>query len=486
MKNIAIILFVILSIIFPNKSEAQYKIHSESLLKTVSYLASEELNGRFSGSKEYFEAANFMVNEFKDLGLKPFENNSYLQKLNVEYNEVLPGAMLNLYKNGNLKKEYKLSDHYVFRGFTGSGDIKAPVVFAGYGISIPEYDDYENIDVNGKIVLTFKYNPKWKIDEVAWPSGLPREKARVALEHGAIGIMFVSFPNDENPQKTIGSVMHGEGEQVDIPQVHIDIPVADDFFEGSNYTLKEMQTTIDETKKTDSFNLNSSAEIKVKTNYVKEKETVNIIGIYPGSDEKLKDEYIILGAHLDHVGGQGGEIFFPGANDNASGSAAVLEIARMFAKNRLETKRSVMFVLFASEESGLEGAFHLADNLGVDSTKVTAMLNMDCIAHGDSIKLGSGKSSPKLWELSKSIDKQNAKLSIKSTWANGGADATPFHKKGIPTLYFVTTNSYTHLHCITDTPETLNPKLYEEITRLAYLTTYKVAKGEYNREELVK
>ena len=485
LSALILIIFIILTISC-SSDNPKHEITSENLLKTVAYLASNELNGRFSGSKEYYVAANYMANEFKDLGLKPFENDSYLQKFYVEYNEVLPGAKLNMYKNGILEKEYKLGDHYVFRGFTGAGDIKADVVFAGYGISIPEYNDYKNIDVKGKIVLVFKYNPKWKIDGVSFPSGLPREKARVALEHGAIGIMFVSFPNDENPQQTIGSVMHGEGEQVDIPQIHIDLPVADDFFEGSKFTLKEIQTSIDESKKANSFKLNSSAEIVVKTNYIKEKETVNVIGVYPGSDAMLKDEFVILGAHLDHVGGQGGEIYFPGANDNASGSAAVLEIARMFAKNKLVTKRSVMFVLFASEESGLEGAYHLADNLGVDSTKITAMLNMDCIAHGDSIRLGSGKSSPKLWGLAKSIDKENAKLSIENTWANGGADATPFHKKGIPTLYFVTTNSYTHLHCISDTPETLNPKLYEEITKLAFGVTNKVAKGEYVREELVK
>jgi len=298
--------------------------------------------------------------------------------------------------------------------------------------------------------------------------------------------MFVSFPNDEKPQEPIGSTMHGNGEQVNIPQIHINLPVANEFIEGSKYTLKELQTKIDSEKTSLSFALKSEAKIFVETEYVKEKVTVNVIGIYPGTDEKLKDEFVILGAHLDHVGGQAGEIYFPGANDNASGSAAVLEVARMFAKNELETKRSVMFVLFSNEESGLEGAEFLANNLGFDSNKVTAMLNMDCIAHGDSIQLGNGKSAPKLWELAKSIDSTNAKLTINGTWAGGGADASPFHEKGIPILYFVTKFSYTHLHCLTDKVETLNPKLYEGITNLAYLTTLKLAKGEYEREVIAE
>lgn len=482
MKKIIIWLLLITLVSCSDKSEVKYKITSENLIKTVSYLSSKELQGRLGGSKEYYEAANFMANEFKDLGLKPFEGDTYFQKLNVEYNQILASPELALYKNGNLEKKYKLGDDYVFRGFSGAGDINAQVVFAGYGISIPKYDDYKNIDVKGKIILAFKYNPSWNLESVEWPSSLPREKARVAVEHGAIGIMFVSFPNDEKPQEPIGSVMHGTGEQVDIPQVHIDLPVADDFFEGSKYTLKELQTKIDSEKINISFPLKTEAKIFVKTEYVKDKETVNVIGIYQGTDEKLKDEFVILGAHLDHVGGQGGEIYFPGANDNASGSAAVLEIARMFAKNELETKRSVMFVLFSNEESGLDGATYLANNLSFDSSKVTAMLNMDCIAHGDSIQLGNGKTAPKLWELAKSIDSTNAKLTINGTWSGGGADATPFHEKGIPILYFVTKFSYTHLHCLSDKVETLNPKLYESITNLAYLTTLKIANGEYERE----
>ncbi|MBU0475762.1 MAG: M20/M25/M40 family metallo-hydrolase [Bacteroidetes bacterium] len=485
MKKTYLLLLVLFVLVFQNVN-AQYQITSENLIKTVSYLSSKELQGRLGGSKGYFEAANFMANEFAEIGLIPFNKNSYFQNLKVEYNQILPKAEFSIYKDGNFIKKYNLGKDYVFRGFSGAGDINAQVVFAGYGISIQEYDDYKNIDVKGKIVLVFKYNPKWKIDGVNFPSSLPREKARVAREHGAVGIMFISFPNDKNPQQPIGSTMHGNGEQVNIPQIHIDLPVANEFFEGSKYTLKELQTKIDSEKTNLSFALKSEAKIFVETEYVKDKETVNVIGIYPGSDEKLKDEFVILGAHLDHVGGQAGEIYFPGANDNASGSASVLEVARMFAKNKLETKRSVMFVLFSNEESGLEGAEYLANNLGFDSNKVTAMLNMDCIAHGDSIQLGNGNSAPNLWQMAKKIDSENAKLSIINTWSGGGADATPFHEKRIPSLYFVTKNSYTHLHCLTDTPKTLNPKLYEGITNLAYLTILNLAKGEYEREVIAE
>jgi len=462
-------------------------IKSENLMTTVEYLASEELEGRLGGSEGYYKAAVFMANEFSKIGLQPFQGKSYFQKFNVEFNEILPPCSLNLIKNENVIKEYKLGDDYVFRGFTGSGDIKGEVVFAGYGISSEEigYDDYKEIDVTDKIVVVFKENPRWKIDDKNWPEGTPRPKSKVAADKGAKGILFVSFPNDQNPRAPIGSVLHGSGEQnVNFPQLHIDLNVADDLFANSGYSLSELQTEIDSEKKPYSVELNSEVQVVVNAEYEKEKETVNVIGILPGIDEELKDEYIILGAHLDHVGQQGKEIYFPGANDNASGSAAILEIARAFAEQNVQTKRSIIFALFSNEESGLEGAQFLADNLPVDKEKIVAMLNMDCVGHGDSIQLGNGKSAPNLWNLARELDKQNANLTVDATWSGGGADATPFHKIGIPTLYIVTRFSYTHLHSTTDKPESLNPLLFEEITKLAFNTLLEVANGNYEREAI--
>ena len=423
-------LFTLIILLFTTLFSQSDFITSQNLMQTVKYLASEELEGRLGGSEGYFKAANFMAREFEKLNLKRYENESYFQKFNVEFNEILPPCSLNLIQQGKVKK--------------------------------------------------------WQIADHSWPVGNPRPKSKVAADHGAKGILFVSFPNDENPQKPIGSVLHGSGEQdEDFPQLHIDLDVADDLFKNTGYSLSELQTKIDSTKQPSSIKLYKDMNIVVNTNYDKEKETVNVIGVYPGSDEKLKDEYVILGAHLDHAGQQGNEIYFPGANDNASGSAAVLEIARAFAEQNIETKRSIMFVLFSNEESGLEGAEFLTKNLPFEKEKMVAMLNMDCVAHGDSIRLGNGKSSPELWNLAKEIDAENAKMTVDATWSGGGADATPFHKIGIPTLYFVTTNSYSHLHATTDTPETLNPKLFEEITKLAFNTLVKVADGKYTREVLI-
>jgi hypothetical protein len=484
-----LVLLIITAVNINAQTSGLKTIHKEELMQKVGYLASEKFEGRLSGSKGYNKAAEYAANYFKELGLKPANGDSYYQNFEVEYNQILPGYEFKLIQDGEVKKDYKLGEDFVFRGFTGSGDMTGEVAFCGYGISMPEigYDDYADIDVQDKIVMVFKYNPSWKIDNNKWSSGAPRVKARVAAEHGAKGILFVSKPNDKNPQKTIGSVVHGPGKQdKDFPQLHIDLDAAKDFLNGNGYTLSELQTLIDSTNSPNSKNLGTSAKIKVKTEYSPNAKTKNVVALLEGSDPKLKDEYVILGAHLDHVGKQAGEIYFPGANDNASGSAAVMEIAEAFAEQDNKPKRSILFVLFAAEESGLEGASYFAENPLVPLENSVAMLNMDCVGYGDSIRIGGGKASPKLWNMIKDLDEKYTQSMVENTWYGGGADATPFFKKGIPTAYFVTTNSYAHLHYMTDTAATLNYPLYERITKLAYLTVNKIAQAEYDREELAE
>lgn len=452
-------------------------INKKELMQTVEFLSSKELAGRLPGHIGYQKAADFMASEMEKAGLKSFYGNSYFQKLNVEYNDIISEDDLTVIKDG-IEKPFELGIDYAYRGFTGSDNFTAQTVFCGYGLSQPElgYDDYSGIDVENKVVVVFKYNPKWNKNGKGFSNGNPREKAIVAAKHGAKGILFVSFPNDAVPQAPIGSVIHGEGEQmINFPEIHIGLNVADYLFEQSSYSLKELQTKIDSTKNPFSIPLKNLIRINVKADYVKAKEVVNVVGVIEGSDEKLKSEYVVVGAHLDHVGQQTQKIYFPGANDNASGSAALLQLIRAFSKNDVKPKRSIIFTFFASEEQGLYGADHFAKNLPAPKEKIKAMINMDCIGFGDSIQVGGGLSAPELWNIAKKSDEKNSKLMVSNTWKGGGADAEPFYKIGIPTLYFVTTNSYKHLHMLSDKPETLNQNLFEAISRLAFLTVKEIA-----------
>lgn len=492
MNKYIILLLLSVSLVHPQSdisNTLKDNITSENLTTTVEYLTSPELAGRLPGHIGYQKAAEFIKDEFTKLKLSPGgDNNSYFQKLKVEYNDIYYEEPFSIITN-DTSYQFTLGKDYVYRGFSGSGNFTANTVFCGYGLSQQEigYDDYADINVKGKVVVVFKYNPSWKMHGKNFINGNPREKAIVAAQHGAVGILFVSFPNDKNPQAPIGSVIHGEGEQmIDFPEIHIDLQVADILFYESGFTLKELQTKIDENKKPFSIELKNKVKIEVKTNYVKEQEVVNVVGVLKGTDEKYKNEYVIIGAHLDHVGQQAGKIYFPGANDNASGSAAVLEIARAYAQSGIKPKRSIAFVLFASEEQGLYGSKYYSENLPCPVENVTAMFNMDCVGHGDSIQVGGGESAVQLWKTVNNIDSVNGKMMVNKTWKGGGADAEYFYQKEIPSIYFVTTNSYTHLHMMSDKLETLNKDLYEKITELAALSLYEITSGNYTKEIIIK
>ena len=462
-------------------------IISKSLMQTVKTLCSNEFDGRLPGSEGYNKAAEYAVERFEKIELLPYGDENFFQYLNVEYNKIDSTVVFKVITS-ETTVSYKLGKDFVFRGFTGSGNFSLPVAFCGYGLSRPDlgYDDYEKIDIKDKVVMVFKQNPSWKIKDSSWGQEYPREKSIIAYKHGAKGILFVSRPNDENPQPLIGSVMHGEGEQIlEFPQLQISIDVANIILDGADFSINECQSKIDDSKTPHSFITKNEAEIKVQAKYKKYAKTMNVVGLLKGSDPILKDEYLIIGAHLDHVGSQAG-LLFPGANDNASGSSAVIQLAEAFNVNNLKPKRSIIFVLFASEEQGLFGAKHFVNNLKIDPEKIIAMFNLDCIGYGDSIQVGNGKSSPKLWKIADELDEENSKQMVKDTWSGGGADLTPFYEKGIPGLYFVSKYSYDHLHLPTDIPETLNPSLLEKIVKLAYLAAREVAEGNYEREEVIK
>jgi len=489
MKKLFTIVILLSStlIVYGQGTTGLSEINKEDLIKNVRILTSADFDGRLPGSEGYNKAAQFAADKFKELGLKPAFDENYFQFFNIEYNKIeSPAIFKSIVDQDTIN--YEIGKDFVLRGFTGSNSFNLPVVFCGYGISRPDafYDDYAGINVKNKIVMVFKQNPSWKNNDKDWGTNYPREKSLTAKKFGAKGILFVSLPNEKNPQGLIGSVLHGDGDQPeDFPQLQISFDAANELLKLTGFTISDCQTKIDEKKKPISMNLATRAIVEVNARYEKYASTMNVAAILEGKDPELKKEFIVVGAHLDHVGSQAG-LLFPGANDNASGSAAVLEIAKAFVKGGIEPKRSVLFVLFAGEEQGLNGSKYFVNNWKSNYNDIAAMINIDCVGYGDSIQIGNGKSAPFLWNVAKQIDETSFNSVVGRTWNGGGADATPFHEKGIPSLYFVTTNSYKHLHLPTDRVSTLNPGLYEKAVKLAHLTVLEIANGNYVRETVIK
>lgn len=307
------ILFTVNNIISQVPDAGLESINSKNLMQNVKILCSEEFDGRLPGSEGYNKATKFAAEKFYELGLWYAGDEQYFHYLNVEYNKIESPASFKTIVDGDTVNGV-IGKDFVLRGFTGSNSFTLPVVFCGYGISRPDlhYDDYAGINVKNKIVMVFKQNPKWKNDDKDWGTNYPREKSLVAKKHGAKGILFISLPNDVKPQPLIASVMHGEGEQpVDFPQLHISFDAANTLLSKTGFSISDCQTKIDEKKKPLSMNLTTKAHIEVNASYEKNARTMNVVAMIEGSDPKLKEEYVIIGAHLDHVGSQAG-LLFPG------------------------------------------------------------------------------------------------------------------------------------------------------------------------------
>lgn len=468
MKKIKLVL-LLLGMSFVIKAQV---VSMDSLMKHVDFFTSDILKGRLAGTQGYELAADYCVAYFEQLGLKKVNHSSviaYNQSFKVESNEISECFVSVINPDGK-KYSLKLGKDFVCRGFTGSGSGLVDLAFCGYGQNKEEYNDYRGVDIAGKAVILFKSNPPFSAPDTGWGDFSIRRQVVVAKEKGAVAVIFVSRPNLANPQKPIGSTSHGVGvHQADMPQFQIDIPWVDSLLFGTRYPLERLDRLTENLKMPFSLSAKSKIEYNVSAHYNPASDTRNLLAYVEGSDPVLKDEFVIVSAHLDHVGMQG-NLIFPGANDNASGSSAVLELARLISKRDKKPSRSILFVLFSAEEKGLEGSTFMANNLPLPKEKIAAMYNMDCIAFGDSIQIGNGLSNPNLWNQMKELDAKNANLMTDRTWGGGGADLTPFYQIGIHGLYVATSYSYTHLHLPTDTPQTLNKKTYKEVVNLLYQT----------------
>jgi Zn-dependent M28 family amino/carboxypeptidase len=269
--------------------------------------------------------------------------------------------------------------------------------------------------------------------------------------------------------------MDGPGPAVPIPQVQVSIPVAERLMAVTGVTLADLEARAGEANAPSSALTGARVHVRTVAAYRPAVPTVNVVARIPGTD--LAGEAVVVSAHLDHVGCQGA-VCWPGANDNASGSAAVIAIAGALTRPR----RTVVAVLYASEEHGLDGSEAFAASPPVPVDRIVAQVNLDCIGIGDGLQVGGGQASPRLWEIARTIDATTTKRMIEDTWWGGGADAQALFDRDVPTLYFATHDAYAHLHLPTDTVDTLDPDLLADTVRLAHRVVAVLAGGGYARE----
>jgi hypothetical protein len=421
-------------------------INSKTYLTEVTYLASPELKGRATGSPEIEKAADYLVGLYKSFGLKPPDGKSYEQAFPVTLGAHMGTGNSLSWSSGDRMLVATETEEQPF-SFSSSGTAtRLAVVFAGYGITDKEkrYDDYDGIDVNGKFVLILRHEPN---EDPKNPHGLSShaaltEKAVNAKMHGAKGVFIVNdIYNHGGEDKGLDKFAAVEGPtDVGIFFVQLSAVYAERCLGMGR--LRELTDQINRDHKPHSFEIvgdHPSLTVNIKHDTA---TAHNVAAYLPGSTS----EYVVIGAHYDHLGmgdehslapSQMGTIH-PGADDNASGTAGVVELARWFSKQP-KPKRGILFMNFAGEELGLLGSEYYVNHPILPLADAVAMINMDMIGRIREGKIylagsGTGSSFPKLLDDVKAPAPLQVDLNEKAGY--GASDHTSFTTKGVPVLFF--------------------------------------------------
>ena len=459
----------------------------ENLKKHETYLASDKLEGRKSGFKGNNEAAEYIANEFKTIGLAPLgDKQTYFQNFEV-VSELQFGKKNNLELIvGKKKTSYKLNKEFQPLGFTLDTSVSGNVVFVGYGISAPEqqYDDYAGIDVKNKIVIALRGTPDSDSPHSQFAKYAPlRYKAMQARNSGAAAIIIVTPTSEDSSDALIKLKYDNSFSNSGIAAVNVSRKIANLWLASKKITIDSLQSIINQNKKPNSFSLeNVSATISTEVLKI-HKQTQNVVGIL-NAPNAVSDEYLIIGAHFDHLGygGEGSGSLEPskneihnGADDNASGTSAMIEIARLLASKKESLKRNIVFLGFSGEEMGLLGSAHYTKSPVLPLEKSVAMINLDMVGRLKENKLtiqGTGTSTN--WEtILHTLNSDSLFILALVKDGFGPSDHASFYMKNIPVLFFFT-GVHEDYHKPSDDYDKINYEGLTKITEFAVKTAFAV------------
>lgn len=451
----------------------------------LSVLASDSLAGRKPGTPGGDKAASyirdqFMANKIKLLGDKGFQKFDLITNAKAGNNNTL---------NFN-NIQYKNGIDFTPLAWSANASISASVVFVGYGFQIKSdslnWDDYEGIAVKGKWVMVLRGDPEPdKQDSKFVPFSNDRDKAVTAKDMGAIGILFVSPEGIDKDDRLPAMFYDKSSSSSGIPVLHIKREIANKILPSAK-TIQDLENQFKISNKPSSFQIEGILSATSEVIFEKV-ETSNVIGMIEGSDPTLKNEYVVIGAHYDHLGlgGPGSGSRNPdtvavhnGADDNASGVAGIIELASKLQSELKSLKRSILVVAFGAEESGIIGSRFFIDNPPVPKKQLIAMINFDMIgrlnAQTRSISIGgTGTSEEAETILNELLANSELKASF-SPEGYGPSDHASFYGADIPVFYF-NTGVHTDYHTPADDTDKINFEGEAAVVNLTYGLIMKLA-----------
>jgi len=435
-------------------------------LQHVQYLASDVCKGRYSGFDGADVADKYIVNHFNSIGLeRPFGGDGYLHRFAYGAGQYVMPSGLVIHSADGRADTAKMWQHMNIFKYSGFGKVHGKVVLIGYGVSAPElgWDDYAGVDVNGAIVLAWRGTPEVEGKEFgSW--GYTGKKSSFAFEKGAVG--FIYCETDPPKLATITERYFRE----DMPSVWVSKTFADTLLRATGKTKDQWKQLADSTKTSVSLALDVVADLQVSGKYYPRRKTDNVAGLMMGTDPALKNEVVVIGAHMDHHGVDAAGNLYPGADDNASGTAAMMELARVFKEKKIETKRSILFIGFAGEEEGLVGskAFVKSPMLpkGMD---VVAMLNMDMVGQGNcSLGVGGISEFPVLGEAMFASWPDSSLKPLEFWGLYDGSDHASFRDDGIPSYVIGARGDHPNYHTPGDSAANIKPEVLKSVGDMMY------------------
>lgn len=441
MKKLLSIYFLLFVVVFSFAQGRYAEISQKDFKKHISYLASDELKGREPGTPGDMAAAKYIRDKFRRAGLTLLGDNGF------QYFDVVKGVAFGENNTLNIADSiYKIGGKYTPLSFSGSDNVDAQVVFVGYGFSINEdtlkWDDYNNVDVTNKWVMMFRADPDLDNPKSAFASySSDRYKVMNALDQGAAGVLLINSV-DFDKQDTLEKLQRRKSAgATSIPVLQIKRIIANQILASNNITIGDLEKWMKEHHTTKSVVTETkiSASVELLT---QKAQTMNVVGYLEGKS----DEYIIIGGHYDHLGMGGESSRTPdtvavhyGADDNASGTSVVIELAQKIAQKGSEC--GVLFMAFGAEEMGLLGSNYFTENPLTDLSKAKAMLNFDMMGrlNEDRALLIGGTGTALQMDSLINIGIDSTKYAInKSMSGTGASDHSSFYAKNIPVLFFST------------------------------------------------
>lgn len=488
-------------------------ISAKQLKEYLTFIASDELEGRDTPSRGLDIAALYIAQHLASWGIKPAGGDgTYFQKVPLTMNKI-DAATTKLELNG---QTYNYGTDFL-TSFTPSDIAAAGIVFAGNGwvIKSKNINPYQGIDVKDKIVVVVNALPKGvTFGDLKGPAGGDWFSPPLyAQQNGAKAVLnFSNFSTMSNwdairwGQQDKGNVTFGQQSgQITIPSITMSPKVMTALFQGEKFSAANLFNKVVAGEAIDSFDLKPEKRVGIKVGVRSSSiHTQNVVGILEGSDPVLKNEYVAIGAHYDHVGmnpfNPGPDKIWNGADDDGSGTVAVMSIAEAFAKGAQRPKRSILLIWHAGEEKGLWGSEYFADNPTVPINSIITQLNIDMIGRyqnpgdenhpqnknlpkpGEVFTIGSRMMSTELGDWSDAVNKSFLNLSFNTKYDDPNdpeqffyrSDHFNYARKGIPIIFYMD-GSHSDYHQVSDHIDKINFEQMEKVTKTIFATGWDLA-----------